>query len=123
MPATNTAMIAAPVQGEPEVRARACTDRVTPQGISTEANPRAAGASADWERARRRTNRLHDAGAGQIIYTDTKATGTNTVKVNGKVRARRALKAENVTERYVCTVTGMSLSTDEYTAELVRRTP
>jgi molecular chaperone DnaK len=63
------------------------------------------------------------AGGGQIIYTDTKAAGTNIVKVNGKVRVRRGLKAENVTERYACTVTGMSLSTDKYTAELIRRSP
>src|SRR6266511_3138975 len=67
VPATNTAMVAAPAHGEPEVSARASTDRVTPHGISTDARPSAAGASADCERARPRTNRLHDAGGVTVM--------------------------------------------------------
>src|SRR6266540_1673445 len=55
-------MVAAPASGDPDVTANAITDSVTPHGIRIVAAPSSAGANADSDGARPRTNRSHDAG-------------------------------------------------------------
>src|SRR2546430_389689 len=62
VPATNTAIVAAPAHADPDVSARASMDRVIPHGTRMVARPSRAGASAEEDRARPRTKRSHEAG-------------------------------------------------------------
>jgi hypothetical protein len=80
--------------------------------------------STTWEYVYTGTITFHyQTSNGNILYTDTSANGTTTLKVNGKVESSGAIQAGSLDpERYTCSSNSLREYTAHYSIELTRNT-
>jgi hypothetical protein len=80
--------------------------------------------STTWEYVYTGTITFHyQTSNGNILYTDTSANGTTTLKVNGKVQSSGPIEAGSLDpERYTCSGNSLREYTAHYSIELTRNT-